>query len=238
MVAALGLLLLSSCLGGREEIWIEKDGSGRMETTYEVPGFAIASLGGETKLRGIIEAFFAKEPGVHLDEFVVEKKESQAVLSMKARFDSVLDLKKLMDQSKEEGGKDALPKPIMKLFGDIKVQREGMSVDFQRSIDPREVFAGGLVSPSQEQMKGYKLEYIMHLPTKASRSNAHEVRNDGHTLVWSYALADAMKQPAETNFVAPIPVPWWVAGLAMVLVLSPVVWWWRRRKRAAMGNLK
>lgn len=237
ILAAALTLFLGACLGGKEEFWFERNGSGRLEAQYEIPGFAIASLGGEEKLRTLIGDFFAQEPGVYLDEFTVEAKGSQAVLQLRARFDSVLSLSKLMDKSKQGDDAKSLPKPMLKLFGDVNVKRAGMSVDFQRRIDPSQVFAGGLFSPSQEQMKGFQLEYIMHLPTQAIQSNAHEVQDDGHTLIWRYALADAMKQPAETNFVTPIPIPWWVWP---ALILPPVwlVWWLaRRRKRRLQLSL-
>ncbi len=231
MVAAAMFLFLGACLGGREEFWFESNGSGRLEAEYEIPAFAIASLGGEVKLRKLIGDFFAQEPGVYLDDFAVESKGGQAVLKLRARFDSVLQLSKLIEHSKEKTGAESLPKPMLKLFGDVKVKRAGLSVDFHRRIDPSQVFAGGLLSPSQDQMKGYKLEYIMHLPTKATQSNAHQVQDDGHTLIWSYALADAMKQPAETNFVTPIPIPLW-AWFTPTIALLPIWWLWKRKRKA------
>lgn len=229
-LAAVLLLFLGACLGGREEFWFESNGSGKMEAQYEIPAFAIAALGGEEKLRVLIQEFFTQEPGVYLDEFTTEKKGSQAVLKLRAHFDSVLQLSKLMEKAKQSEDGKSLPKPMLKLFGDVEVKRSGMSVDFHRRIDPSEVFGGGLISPSQEQMKGYKLEYIMHLPTKATQSNAHQVQNDGHTLIWTYALSDAMKTPAETNFVTPIPIPWWVWPV-LILPFGLLGWWLLRRRR-------
>lgn len=224
LVVLLVSLLLGACLSGREEFWFESNGSGRLQAEYRLPAFAITSLGGEEKLRKTIADYFAKEPGVVLEEFSIEKIRSEARLRLSVTFDSVLQLAQLLDQAEKKDGpsEPSLPEPMVKLLGEVKVQRSGMNVDFQRIIDPRQVFAGGLVSPSAQQMKGYQLEYIMHLPTVAKQSNAHQVLDGGRTLVWSYELAEAMKHPVQTNFVTPIPIPGWcwlvLAALALLLV--------------------
>lgn len=236
LCAAILLLLLGSCLSGKEEFWFVRDGSGRLEAQYQLPMFAITSLGGEEKLREIVTDYFAKEPGVELDQFSIERRGAQAVLSLSARFDSVLQLAKLLEKPAEGSGEAALPEPMVKLLGEIEVKRAGLTVDFQRRIDPRQVFADGLISPSQSQMKGYQLQYIMHLPTVAEQSNAHETRDGGRTLVWSYELADAMKQPVETNFIAPIPIPPWAWPAMAGVVIVPAWWLLRRRKRVRQSQ--
>jgi hypothetical protein len=234
--AAITLLLLGSCLGGREEFWFERNGSGRLEAEYQLPMFAINSLGGEEKLREIVTNYFTKEPGVSLDKFSVERRGSQAILSLSAGFESVLQLAKLLEKPAAGSNEPALPEPMVKLLGEIDVKRVGLTVDFQRRIDPRQVFADGLISPSQSQMKGYQLQYIMHLPTVVEHSNAHETLNQGRTLVWRYELADAMKQPVETNFIAPIPIPSWAGPAIAGLIVLPAWWIVRRRKRARKNH--
>jgi hypothetical protein len=233
-VVLLASLLVGACLGGREEFWFERDGSGRLQAEYRLPAFAISSLGGEQKLRKTIADYFAKEPGVELEEFTVEKNRAEVRLRLSASFDSVLELAKLFDQSDQEAEAvgPSLPDPMVKLLGDVKVQRSGMNVDFQRIIDPREVFAGGLVTPSAQQMQGYELEYVMHLPTVVKQSNAHQVLDGGHTLVWSYELAEAMQRPVQTNFVAPIPLPPWCW---LVLAAMGILLIWLIRGRLMRG---
>jgi hypothetical protein len=230
--AVLALLLLNACLNGQEEFWFEKNGSGRLQAEYQLPGFAIASLGGEEALRKTITDYFAKEPGVTMENLNIEKRGAQAVLTLAARFDSVTQLAKMLEKPAAGSDGPALPEPMVKLLGEVNVKRSGLDVDFQRRIDPRQVFAGGLVTPTQSQMAGYQLEYIMHLPTAVKTSNAHEVRDGGRTVVWRYELAEAMKKPVETNFTAPIPIPWWAWCLllgVLVLVLFAIRKW-RRRK--------
>ena len=223
LLAVVLALLLNACLSVKEEFWFENDGSGRIEATYEMPALAIASLGGEAKLKSLIDGVLTKESGVALEKFVLEKRGSQAALTIHIHFDSVLQLSKLLDQPSEKSNKESLPDPMKKLLGDIKVKRVGMAVDYQRSIDPSQLFAGGLFSPSREQMKDYQLQYIMHLPTKATQSNAHQILDDGYTLAWRYDLADAIKDPVTTNFTTPIPIPWWL-WLVLAFVFAILVW--------------
>ena len=233
--AALVLLILSSCLSGREEFWFERNGSGRLEANYQLPNFAIASLGGEEKLRKIIADSFAKEPSVKLESLSIERRGAQAELSVKVTFASVLKFAKLLEPPADGTKEATLPEPMLKLLGDIDAQRSGASVDFRRRIDPRQVFAGGLFVPSVNQMTGHQLEYIMHLPTAVTATNAHEVSDEGKTVRWKFELADAMKNPVEMNFVAPIPIPRWL-WVGLCLCIAAIAWAfrrWRFRKRCA-----
>lgn len=222
-LAAAVLLFLTSCLSVREEFWFERNGSGRIEAEYQLPAIAIASLGGEEKLKSIIEDLLKKHPGVTLEHYSIEKKGAQAALKIHVHFDSVLQLSKLLDKPADGSETEPLPDPMLKLLGDIKVKREGIAVDYQRSIDPSSLFGGGFLSPGREQLKDYQLEYIMHLPTKATQTNAHEIRDDGYTLAWRYELADAIQKPVTTNFVTPIPIPIWL-WLALAAVIGLLVW--------------
>ena len=219
---ALAVLLISSCLDGQEEFWFERDGSGRMEVEYQLPVFAVAAMGGEAKLENVVREFFSKQKGIVLDDFVHEKSEAQSVIRIKAHFESVVELVKLFDTSAGESS-GSLPDPMRKLLGNIVIVRDGMSVNFKRSIDPKGIIGSGLLAPSREQMEGHHLHYTMHLPSKATSSNAHEVLDGGRTLVWRYPLAEALDHPVETNFIAPIPIPAWLCIL-IGCTLSVILW--------------
>lgn len=217
------VLLLNSCLNGEEEFWFERDGSGRLEAEYELPVFAIASMGGEGELRHKIDDFFARGKGVTLETFSMERRGTQTVMKIKANFSSVRDLVNLLGSSGDTAeGSAPLPGPMVELFGEFQVSRDGRMIDFRRHIDPKGIFGGGLLSPSAKQLEGYHLQYIVHLPTKVATSNAHEIRDGGYTAVWRYSLADAMKHPIDTNFTAPIPLPWWVYVIFTLLLLMTI----------------
>lgn len=235
LCALMALLLLNACLSGREEFWFERDGSGRLQAEYRLPSFALASLGGEQGLRKTITDYFAKENGVVMESLGIEKKGAEVELSLKARFDSVLELAKLLEKPEPGAEGPTLPEPMVKLLGEIQVERAGLGVDFKRTIDPKQVFAGGLVTPTQKQMAGYQLEYIMHLPTAVTHTNAHATSDGGHTVQWRYELAEAMKQPVRMDFVAPIPIPWW-SWLVLVALLAAVALGFRKWRGRARGK--
>jgi hypothetical protein len=225
------ILLVSSCLDGREEFWFERNGSGRIEAEYHLPVFAVATMGGEAKLQKTIEDFFAKEEGMTMDHFSLVYKDSAAVMTIKARFDSVVDLTKLFEKSTKPGD-PKMPDPMMKLLGEVEVKRDGMSVALNRKIDARQVFGGGLLAPSRDQLKGHSLQYIIHLPTKATSSNAQETQDDGKTLRWNYSLMQAMESPVETNFTTPIPIPWWAwLAVLVLLIMAALGLKWLLKKR-------
>jgi hypothetical protein len=232
-------MLLNSCLDGKEEYWFEANGSGRIESEYRLPGFAIASMGGEAELRSKIEAFFEKEPSITLVKLDIAAQGTQTILHVEAQFDSIKDFAKLFESKATVGDEekaDDLPEPLKNLLGDFHIKRQGLTIHFDRLITPSKLFGQGLLAPSAKQLEGHQLQYIMHLPTLPTEHNAHQVSNDGKTLVWNFALQDAMKQPIKTNFRTPIPLPWWIWPL-LALIIFACGWLLRRllslRKKSA-----
>jgi hypothetical protein len=229
-------MLLNSCLDGKEEYWFEANGSGRIQSEYRLPGFAIASMGGEPELRNKIEAFFEKEPSITLTKLDIAAQGAQTILHVEAQFDSIRDFAKLFESKAAVTGEakaDDLPEPLQNLLGDFDIKRQGLAVHFDRSITPSKLFGQGLLAPSAKQLDGHQLQYIMHLPTLPTEHNAHQVSNEGKTLVWNFALKDAMKQPIKTNFRTPIPLPWWIWPLLAVIIFACS---WLLRRLLAIGK--
>ena len=69
------------------------------------------------------------------------------------------------------------------------------------------------------KFQGHRLVYVVHLPTPAVESNATQSTDEGRTLVWDFALADAVKAPVTTHFKAKIPIPSWAIGLIAIAAL-------------------
>lgn len=232
-------LVLNSCLDGKEEYWFDANGSGRIESEYRLPGFAIASMGGEAELRSKIEAFFKKEPSITLVKLDIAGRGSQTVLQVEAQFDSIKDFAKLFESKPAVEGapkSDDLPEPLRNLLGEFDIKRQGLTIHFDRTITPSKLFGQGLLAPSTKQLEGHQLQYIMHLPTVPEEHNAHQIGDDGKTLIWDYPLNVAMKQPIKTNFRTPIPLPWWIWPLLAAIILA-CAWLVRRlfalRKKSA-----
>jgi len=229
-------MTLNSCLDGKEEYWFDANGSGRIESEYRLPGFAIASMGGEAELRSKIEAFFEKEASITLVKLDIISQGAQTILQVEAQFDSIKDFANLFERKPPlEGEAKAgdLPEPLRNLLGDFDIKRQGLAIHFDRSITPSKLFGQGLLAPTANQLKGHNLQYIMHLPTLPTVHNAHQVSNEGKTLVWNFALQDAMKQPIKTNFRTPIPLPWWIWPTLAVIIFASG---WLLRRLLAMGK--
>ena len=55
-------LLLVSCIEGEEEIWLEPDGSGRIEATYKMPTVVAQKIGDPDELVEILKNAAARDP--------------------------------------------------------------------------------------------------------------------------------------------------------------------------------
>lgn len=218
VLAVLATLLLVSCIDGREEIWLNADGSGRADVTYSLPAAAARFHGGETGVREMIEGFL-KSSEVLIDPICeVTTAGDRLMVHVRASFRSALDLKKMGT----EGSLQKLPSSAANLAGDVHLARHGMTLDFMRTISAGKALAGSMFMPAS-QFRKRKLIYIFHLPTAALDSNATVVSDGGKTLTWEFPLQQAIKAPVVTRFTVKIPIPAWVYPLAWVLVPGLVV---------------
>ena len=114
------------------------------------------------------------------------------------------------------------------------MNRSGLSADIQRKIDLAPLLdkhAGGnwpsIVGDSE-------FRYTVHFPTAVDASNAHEVSNDGKTVMWKYKLRDLREKPIELNVSASVPIPWWVyVSVALVALLVILIGWKLIRRKTA-----
>jgi hypothetical protein len=221
-VVAILAAMLSSCIDGREEYWLARDGSGVAEVIYEVPAKAVALKGGDAGIRQLIEEWIAGTPEVRRELCEVTTTGGRTRIHVRLTFDSVL---KLLELSKSESSSSSptLPSAFQHLVGKFDFRLRGRDVEFTRTVSPGKAFLNGLLLPKHET-DGRRLVYTLHLPEPALESNATQTLDGGKTLVWDRALADGLKQPLVTHLKARVPVPYWViassAGLGMVLVLT------------------
>lgn len=214
--------MLSSCIDGREEYWLARDGSGVAEIIYEVPAKAAALKGGDLSLQQRIEDWIAATPEVRKEICQVTTTGDRTRIHVRLAFDSVRKLAKLSN-SEPEANSPGLPNAFRHLVGEFDFQMKGRDVEFTRTISPGKAFLNGLLLPKHET-DGRRLVYTLHLPEPALESNATQTLDDGKTLVWDRALADGLKQPLVTHVKARVPVPAWLiassAGLGVMLLFT------------------
>lgn len=207
LLALLASCLVASCIDGREEVWIHADGSGRAEVLYSLPAAAASFQGGETGVQRLIEGFLRDAPAIHSARCEVTTADDRLHIRVRAAFDSALDLQ----QISTSGSLSKLPAPATGLAGDVRVLRQGLGVDFSRTITAGEALPGFRFLP-ESRVAGHRLTYLIHLPAAASESNATRTEDDGRTLIWEIPLATALRGPVVTRFKAPVPVPLWVVA--------------------------
>ncbi len=226
--AILTAFLLVSCIDGREEIWLNADGSGRADIEYSLPAAAAKFQGGETGVRALIGDFLSKTPALTAAASEVTTVGDRLNIRVSGAFKSISDFKQIPASSPL----DQLPSSTTHLAGEVMAKREGLSFAFSRTISAGKALPGALFMP-KSQLEGRNLTYIVHLPKAATESNATRVGNDGRTLIWEFPLAQALRHPVTTRFKAPIPLSTRLvtATCAVIFTVGTLVTLKLRRKK-------
>lgn len=225
-LAALTLvtLLLSSCIDGREEVWLNADGSGRAHFTYDIPATAAKFQGGIDGVRELLDSELKVFPSATHE---VTQEGDRLKVDVRLKFTSADEISKI--RSSASRGK--APPSFQHLAGIFKVSRNLRTVDFTRTISPGKALPTAFIPASE--FKNRKLTYILHLPVVPTESTADRFENSGLTQIWEQPLTSALRKPMVIHFKAKIPVPQWLIysaiGLLVVVAGIPFVLI-RRRK--------
>ncbi|MES2657800.1 MAG: hypothetical protein V4689_04235 [Verrucomicrobiota bacterium] len=209
LLAVITACLLVSCIDGREEIWLNADGSGRADVTYSLPAAAAKFQGGEDGVKKMLGDFLFNTPAIKNPTCDVTTIDGRLKIHVRGSFDSALELKEIS----KNGSMEKLPSSATGLTGSTKVTMSGRTVDFSRTIDAGSALPGSFFMPAS-QFEGRRLSYIVHLPVAAMESNATRIEDEGRTLVWDFPLAQAIKGPFTTSFSAKVPIPAWMLASA------------------------
>lgn len=234
-LAALTASLLVSCIDGREEFWLNADGSGRADIAYSLPAAAAKFQGGESGVRAMIADFLSKTPALTSSACEVTTIGDRLQIRVSGAFKSISDFKQVATGSPL----DQLPSSTNQLAGEMMAKREGLSFAFSRTISPGKALPGALFMP-KSQFEGRNLTYIVHLPNAATESNATRIEDDGRTLIWKFPLAQALRSPVTTRFKAPIPLYTRLvtaAGCTVIFAVGAFVVLKLRRKRGDSTHL-
>lgn len=207
---------LTSCIDGREEYWLESDGSGRAEITYTLPAAIAKVHGGESGIRELIDGFLRNTPEISSSSCEVVTEESRLRVRIRTAFNSALDLRNIASGTALK----ELPSAASQLAGNVRVDLQGRTLDFKRQVSHARALPGSAFLPDS-QLDGRRIVYIMHLPAAATDSNATRTEDSGHTLIWDIPLAEAIRAPLITRFKMKIPIPWTLVGtIALPLSLA------------------
>lgn len=207
--------LLLSCIDGREELWVNADGSGRAEVTYTIPETVTKLHGGADGVRKRIAEALGNAKGIFNTKHEVSAKDGRVTIHVGASFPTPSELRKAR---KEQKG-DTLPSSISDLGGDVVVKRDGLTLDISRTIAWGKGIPGISFMPDSK-FKGHNLVYVVHLPQPALDSNATRIENSGKTLAWDFPLEKAIREPVVTRLSAKIPLPAWIPWTIGAVILS------------------
>ena len=212
------LLTLPSCLDSEEEVWINADSSGAGRISITVPTAATALHGGEEGVKKLAEDFLKSTPA--FSTYLVETKTANSRTTVNAAFtfDNALDL---LDSGIAEN-MESLPGGGREFMGKTEIKFQGLNLDFSRRTELSKAIPGAIFFP-QSQLAGHQVKTIIHLPKSATSHNATSTADAGRTLIWTTPLATAMRQPVETRFTMPLPIPWTtigVIGFTILLLLA------------------
>lgn len=234
LLSAVLALVLASCFEGREEIWIDSVGGGRMKFDYVLPTRAVGPLGGERAIRDQIATILKAAPELQLNQLTIVEANREYLVSLELSTDSMLSLVDLPER--EAFAK--LPPAATKIAGTFDLKIDGSDIVFSRVVDVGSAlgFAALMISPEDRAER--RTTYIIHLPTAATEHDATRVEDEGCTLIWDRTLGEALNGPTKMNFTSPLPIPWTlliVVLLVLAVVLFLIVRWVRRRRSDRAG---
>jgi hypothetical protein len=256
-VLALWALLLAGCLDYREEIWLEKDGSGRMNAQLTVnlggldlpPGsgngnasesFGTGGLDGE-EFRRKLEG----QDGIRVLTVESTREAGKYGLKWAVAFDSLAALKALDGPGPSAAGNEGslnFQGDTGQLIGDISWKEAGGKRIFSRGVgeDP----AGGVtpmgVGMAGMMFAGAGLEYTVHFPGQVETTNG-TLLDDKRTVRWNVPLTQLMV--GRTTMTAEVKsgpdIPWLWIGIGVFIVVDLIVtalvlaWAFKRRREQA-----
>lgn len=213
--------LLASCIDGDKEIWLERDGSGRLEATSKMPPRLMESFGSAPVLQKQLEDAIAKEPGLQIEHLDNHLENGRVVFEFTASFDDVRTLAAFPKKHLRNPATPDTPGSEEALFGTMNLEINGLTLEFNRTVNLAPVFPDNI-----RQNPGFLGEsafrYVVHLPAQATKHNATDTNNNGRTLRWNFLLRKHASSPMILTMKAPLPVPWWI-WLSGALVIALVV---------------
>lgn len=208
------LFLLAGCVDYTEELWLNKNGSGRVKMTIGV----LTNYENKQEINR-----YLNQPGISLISKSVYRKGKFTFYNLDFRFKSVESFNNLNDEISNAD-----------FLGRITLTREkDGAISFKRKIA-----LGSLSSEDDEieqiilsQSQGnLKWRYKLHLPWNIIRSNAAPSNVDlkARTIVWEYQTSHLWNK-SQAMLVRMEPsrslLPYFMIGLAGLLILISLLWW-------------
>lgn len=221
------LLLLTSCIDSKEEIWLNPSGSGKAHITVSIPSSAITLRGGPDAVSATIDSLLSRHPGISSIHKQITNTDNRSTIEVSFEFDSALRLSTSMAESADDPD---IPAPLRHFMGRTTLQQDGLGLTGERVIHIEKAIPGsGLLASATS---GRQLQTILHLPIAATEHNATRVENSGKTLIWDIPLSTAMRSAHIQRVQVRAPKPLLAAMIiAAGVIVAAAFLFWRNRSR-------
>ena len=219
-------MVLSSCIDGDEEIFLNADGSASMKVIYSLPALMLSDADGK-ELRQSIQDGLGNDTRIDLVTNTVERVDGRQVITVEVATENLLELEGLTggesdpNQHQQQPGKSE--ELLKALLGEFIVNRDGLTASINRKVDLTPLLEKYLGARGPSILGDSEFRYTIHFPNAVDASNAHEVTNNGKTVMWKYKLRECAEKPIELDIVASVPLPWWIY-VTVGLVVIAVIW--------------
>lgn len=216
MLFGLLLVMLSGCVDYSEELWLNKDGSGKVQMVIG----ALTSYENKEEINR-----YLNQPGISLISKSVYRKDNYTYYRLYFRFNSLEAFNNLNDQVSNAD-----------FFGRISLNKE----DDGTITMKRRISLGGLTEGEDEieqlilqlPQENLKWRYKMHLPWKIVKSNAASENIDfqANTVSWDYQASFLWNktQTMTVTMQPPSPILAIVLILLALIIIIVTLFWWRR----------
>lgn len=215
-------LALASCIEGEEQVWLNADGSGRVEARYKMPSAVAKRMGDPAELVRILQEAAARDPHVEITHLAHTSEAGGVTLAFSGTFD---DLNKLASFPKRQLRDTSNPDKRVQaevLFGEASMVIADDTITYDREVDISWLLQSNPATKSIAKMPALfgksSLTFILNLPGEAEKSNASSQSEDKLRLEWNFPLKENANGPMSMTAKAALAGsnPPWLFLLAIV----------------------
>lgn len=94
------IVVLTSCVEGDEEVWINDDASGNIVATYKLPTIALRQIGDPDDFIKALKLIDEKEVMIEITDLSFEVKSGRAIFHLEVKFDDARELLSITERNK------------------------------------------------------------------------------------------------------------------------------------------
>lgn len=228
--------MLSGCIEGEEQIWLNADGSGRIEARYKMPSAVAKRIGEPAELVKVLQEAAERDPHVEITKLTHTTEGGGITLTFSGTFDDLNKLASFPQRQLRDASQPDKRVQAEVLFGESAMVISDDNIAYDRNIDISWLLQSTPATKSIAKMPALfgksSLTFILNLPGEARESNASSQSENKRRLEWNFLLKENTAGPMPMTARAALPAskpPWLflLAIMALVFLVQNV----RNRKK-------